>query len=571
MLKIPYGLSNFDRIRSKNFLYVDKTHFIQKVESMDYVLHLRPRRFGKSLFIDTLDYYYDVESSSRFDELFSGLYIHKNPTAYQNKYYILRFDFSGIQNTASETLEQGFLRRVRLDVKWFINRYKLDIELDEAKSATGVLDSLLEGFKSLELEHKIYIMIDEYDHFTNSLLSGDGVEFLSVLERGGFVRSFYEVIKKNTSRGPVERIFMTGVMSVTLDSMTSGFNIATNITTRKSFSDMMGFTASEVQKLLNLTYISPENPEETVKLTGDEQNHIYDIFKDNYNGYLFSKSSQTKVFNSTLIIYYLQHYLPHKLPPENLGDANLNQSGATIESIAELKNHEQNYKIIEMIINERQVDGSLQPFFELDKRFDKNDFITILFNMGMLTFKSFDMVTQFEMPNKIIENIYLQYLSDLIQRQSNYTLDVARQQQAIIEVGRKGEITALTALVSEFLMHSSNRNTQNFDEKYVKLTYMMILSYSNQFNVYDEFPALQGFNDIFIQKAPHSTSRYEVLIELKYIKKGDTTDKKIEEELADGIRQIGIYIKDTRLAQRESLKKFVVVFSGFEPVRVLEL
>jgi len=366
---------------------------------------------------------------------------------------------------------------------------------------------------------------------------------------------------------------MTGVMSVTLDSMTSSFNIATNITTRKSFSDMMGFTANEVQNLLKLSYSNPDpdQPEEVVQLTNEEQTQIYDIFSENYNGYLFSRNSQTKVFNSTLIVYYLEYYLNYRLPPESLIDANLNQSSATIENIVGLKNQEQNYKIIEEIINEKQVDGTLQPFFEIDKKFDKNDLITMLFNMGMLTIKGFDMITQFELPNKIIENIYLQYLSDLVQRLSDYTLDVAKQQVAIIEVGRRGEINALTTLVSEFLMQTSNRNTRKFDEKYIKLTYMMILSYSNQFNVYDEFPSLQGFNDLFIQKAPNSTARYEVLIEFKYIKKSDTTDAKIEEEVAAGKCQIEKYMGDERLARRKSLKKFVVVFSGFEPVKLLEL
>ena len=129
------------------------------------------------------------------------------------------------------------------------------------------------------------------------------------------------------------------------------------------------------------------------------------------------------------------------------------------------------------------------------------------------------MITQFEMPNKIIKNIYLEYLSGLIQQQSNYKLDISKQQQAIIELGRMGEITALTALASEFLAHTSQRNTITFDERSIKLTYMMILIYSNQFSVYDEFPALQGHCDLFVQKAPNSTARYEVLIEFKYIKK----------------------------------------------------
>jgi len=571
MLRIPYGVSNFERIRTKNFLYVDKSHFIEKIETISCLVHLRPRRFGKSLFLSMLDRYYDVKSTESFDKLFTGLYIHEFPTNYRNSYYMLRFNFSGIQNTKMEGLEEGFVRKVKDGAQQFINRYKFDIKLSEEKSAADILSYLLTSFDSLELSNKIYILIDEYDHFTNSLLSGDGEDFLSILRRGGFVRSFYEVIKERTEGGIVERIFITGVMSVTLDSMTSGFNIATKITTETGFADMMGFTDDEVKDLLSLSYLKSERSKESVELAEEEQATIYEIFQQNYNGYLFSKRSSVKVFNSTLIMHYLQSYLPDKLPPESLEDDNLNQTGTTIESIVELKNCEQNYQVIEEIINNKQVDGTLQPFINIDEKFDKNDFITLLFNIGLLTIKGFDMIMQFEMPNKIIENIYLQYLSGLVQKQSNYTIDIAKQQLAIIEVGRKGEITALTALVSEFLSHTSPRNAIKFDEKYIKLVYMMLLAYSDQFTIYDELPSLQGFNDLLIQKAPNSTARYEILIELKYLKKGDTTEAKIEKKLADGVRQIEQYMGDARLAKLESLKKFVVVFSGFEPVRLLEL
>ena len=574
MLKIPYAISNFERIRTKNFLYVDKTQFIEKVESIDYLMHLRPRRFGKSLFISMLESYYDVAAADKFDELFGGLYIHENPTDYRNSYYMLRFDFSGIENVKKGDLQEGFARKVKGGAQAFIDKYKLDIDLISSTSAAAILDSLLGSFAALNLSNKIYILIDEYDHFTNSILEGEASEFLAVFQRGGFVRSFYEIIKEFAGLGIIERIFITGVMSITLDSMASGFNIATKITTDERFSDMMGFTEDEVKELLTFTYAKPDAPKdskEIVKLATDEQKKIYEIFEENYNGYRFSNRDSTKVFNSTLIMHYLKHYLPRKLPPVSLVDDNLNQSAATIDNIVGLKNVEKNYQVIEEIINEKQIEGTLQPFIDIETKFDENDLITLLFNIGMLTIKGFDMETIFEMPNKIVESIYLQYLSKLVQKQSDYTIDITKQKRAIIEVGRKGEINALTALVSEFLTHTSNRNTIKFDEKYIKLVYMMILTYSNQFNVYDEFPALQGFNDLFIQKAPNSTARYEVLMELKYIKKSDTTKEKIEEELADGIGQIEKYMKDERLARRKSLKKFVVVFSGFEAVRLHEL
>ena len=571
MLKIPYGESNFASIREQGYLYVDKTHFIEKVERSKRLIHLRPRRFGKSLFLSMLDSYYDVAMAPQFDELFEGLYVHGHPTGSQNSYYMLRFNFSGVQNTAMSNLEQGFLERVKDGVKRFIGRYNLDIKLEESASAASLLSSLISSFEGLGHPEKIYILIDEYDHFTNSVLNGDGAEFLDVLRRGGFVHSFYEVIKEKAELGVVDRFFITGVMSVTLDSMTSGFNIASNITIEADFADMMGFTSDEVKEILRQQYLGENQSEVAVRLTEAEQTDIFEIFKSNYNGYQFSAESNARVFNSTLIMYYLERYLPQKRPPRSLVDVNLNQSGATIESIAGLKNREQNYKIIEEIVSNGMVEGTLQPFTMIDKKFDRNDLITLLFNLGLLTIKGFDFVTQFMMPNRIIENIYMKFLSELVQKQSNFTVDISKQQDAINELGRKGEISGLTELVSEFLSHTSNRNTIQFDEKYIKLAYMMLLSYSEQFSVYDEFPSRQGYCDLFIKKASNSAARYEVLIELKYIKKGETTKGKIEAEFSDGIHQAEAYMQDTRLAANKDLRVFVVVFSGFDVVKLEEV
>lgn len=179
MLKIPYGLSHFERIRTKHFLYVDKTHFVEKIEAFDYVMYLRPRRFGKSLFLSMLDryYYYDIASADKFDMLFKGLSIHEQPTEYQSNYYILRFNFSGIDHVKPNDLQTGFVRKVREGAQAFINKYRLDIKLAPSSSAADMLGSLLGEFANLELSHKIYILIDEYDHFTNALLTGDGTEF----------------------------------------------------------------------------------------------------------------------------------------------------------------------------------------------------------------------------------------------------------------------------------------------------------------------------------------------------------------------------------------------------------
>ena len=559
--KIPYGLSNFETIRTQNYLYVDKTHFIEKVENSRIFIHLRPRRFGKSLFLSMLECYYDVAQADQFDRLFSGLYIYENPTKRKNSYYVLRFNFSGVASTEEESLKSGFLRKVNEGAQNFINHYNFNIKLDEKEiEPAGVLGRIFTAFRGLKLEHKIYVLIDEYDHFTNALLKGDAKDFLTVLTQGGFVRSFYEVIKEQTELGIVDCFFATGVMSVSLDSMTSGFNIATNITTDDFFADMIGFTADEVKDILRQRLSCSEECEE-----------VYTILRQNYNGYLFSEETDIKIFNSTLIMYYVNHYVNKKRPPKQLVDPNLNQSGVTIENITSLKTTEKNYEVVQQIIENKEVLGTLSNFIDIKKKFDHNDFITMLFNIGLLTIKKPGMVTTFEIPNKVMENIYLEYLIGLTQNQANYRIDVQKQELALLELGQNGDFVPLTNLLVEFLTNTAVRNKQKFDERYIKLTYMMLLATNNQVITYDEFPAGQGFIDLFIQKTLASYATYEYAIELKYIKASETTPARIEKEFLEASTQMDRYLNDERISNRPNLKKLIIVFSGFEVVRMEEV
>ena len=568
-LQIPYGISHFETIRKDGFLYVDKTHFIRQLEKTRLLIYLRPRRFGKSLFVSMLEAYYDVAHADKFDEQFNGLLIHENPTAYRNRYYVLRFNFSGIATKDVDMILSGFLRRVKNSIRSFVKKYHLKIEIEDDTTPAGMLDSLLSTFGDLYSEHKVYILIDEYDHFTNAVLNNGLDDFMALVRRGGVVRSFYEVIKLNCERGTVERFFMTGVMSVSLDSMTSGFNVGTNVTTDEKFADMMGFTSSEAKSILNTCLQNTK--EEAVNFTELEQEEVYDIWKQNYNGYLFSARSDTKVFNSTLIMYYLQKYIEKKKHPESLVDPNLNQSGTTIKSLAELKNREANYEVVAEIVKERGVSGRLSPFIDVDEAYERNDFITLLFNMGLLTIKEAGIRTRFKMPNKIIEMLYLQYLSELEQKRLDYKMDVQAQEIAIDEMAEGGKIDQLTQLVSNFLAHTSGRTDIGLSEKEIQLIYLFIMSLTDQYMVDDEFPALRGYCDVVVLKTPASYAKYEFVIELKHLKKGEATPKRIQKAFDAGVDQIATYMKDKRLAGRCDLKKFVVVFAGVEVVRLEEV
>ena len=567
--KIPYGKSNFEVIRNENYLYVDKTRFITTLEKIDTTIHLRPRRFGKSLFVSMIESYYDIDRTEQFDSLFNGLYIHENPTPNKNNYYILRFNFSGIETSDAIAVLDGFLRKVKDGAQKFLNRYNFDIDLD-FKTPASILLSLLRGVEGLNLQHKVYILVDEYDHFTNAVLTNVGLKgFMDLVNRGGIVRSFYEIIKESTESGIVGKFFATGVMSISLDCMTSGFNIATNITTDERFSTMMGFTSDEVKYILST---SMENTyEDKVELNVTEQTEVYDIFKQNYNGYLFSERSDTKVFNSTMIMYYMKHYVEKKMHPKSLIDPNLHQKGANIRNLVNLKNSVDNYEVVEEIVKNGHTSGALSDFIDVDERYNKNDFVTVMFNMGLLTIKEVRMKTIFEIPNKIIEFVFLDYLRGMLEKKQGYNIDVRDQEKALFELGEDGKIDEITRQVSDFLQHLSIRDHTGFDEKYIKLIYKTMLSMNEQYFIYDEFQALQGFTDLILLKTPMSYAQYEYVIELKHLKKSEATASKIEKEFNNGINQIHAYMKDKRLQERPDLKQFVVIFVGFEVVRLEEV
>ncbi|MBE2279739.1 MAG: AAA family ATPase, partial [Ignavibacteriaceae bacterium] len=244
--KIPYGISNFEAIKDDNCYYVDKTKYLELLEELNekYLFFLRPRKFGKSLFISLLEYYYGIEYKDKFDTLFGEYYIGKNPTPKANSYYILRFDFSSIMTSSNEETFRGFRKKVIDGVKYFNNSYKLFsrdelTEILEEKSSNEILTSFFNAFTTND-DAKIYILIDEYDHFTNELISFRRDEFRDVVSRNGYVRKFYEAIKEGTGKGIVDRFFATDVTPVTLDSLTSGFNIGSDLTLDFRLNEMLG-------------------------------------------------------------------------------------------------------------------------------------------------------------------------------------------------------------------------------------------------------------------------------------------------------------------------------------------
>ena len=565
-LKVPYGEVDFKAIRTEGYLYIDKTMYIEKLEQNKKIIYTRPRRFGKSMLTNMLYYYYSLDKADEFETLFKDLYVYDHPTPYKNKYYVLAFNFSGI-NTDSrkplEDIEKLFNEKVADSLDLFVTRYNLGITFDNTRAASSMLFEVLTKFEKLNKQNKIYILIDEYDHFTNGMLQGNADRFLKILGDTGFVRAFYEVIKDKLEIAdpPLERFFATGVAPVTLDSLTSGFNIATKLTNNPLFTAMCGLTDDEVKQAIELAGIEKEMQEET-----------FNSMKENYDGYRFSEENDIHLFNTTLVMYYLRDLSQLGRPPKKLVDGNLAATGSKIENISGLINKDANYEVLNELLLQGEITANLTEDFELDKRFNKDDFISMLFYNGYVTIKELDrMKLKFTVPNFVTQTLYASYFLQLTDVAQKYKIDTSKISDSIIQLGQYGKIDDLVARVQEFLFCCSVRDKENFNEMNLKHVFGMILSLTSQFITYAEYPAGQGFADMYIQKAADSLAKYEAIVELKYLSEKDSKKANIKKLVKEAKEQLGRYLRDTRLEQKEDLKKFVIIFKGFEDYFVEEL
>ena len=563
-MQIPYGISDFKKIREKNYLYIDKTQYIENLEKQSIVMYVRPRRFGKSLFTSMLDYYYAIDKKEEFEQLFKGLYIYDHQTPNKNSYYIMNFNFSGMEadeKAELEEIENQFKKIVIESLKDFIGRYNLPIEIEPENTSANILRSVLTEFKNIKPQEKIYVIIDEYDHFTNGMLEGKCDKFLNILGSAGFVRAFYEVIKIYTATSTVDRFFATGVAPLTLDSMTSGFNIATHLSLDSDYIAMCGITHEEVKQAIA-----------QIEEDSEKQKQIYEDLQANYDGYRFSTKSEERTFNSTLVMYYLDNYQRHGERPEELIDGNLAASGSKIQNIVELVNREKNYKMLQDFILGKEIEGKIVRLFELEKHFDTNDFISMLFYNGYLTIKEVDgMITTYQIPNYVSEKLYAEYMLTLVDIQDKYKVDISELQRAIIQFGQRGNIEYLIKYVQEFLMYCSVRDKENFTEKELKHVFQMMLALTAQYYVYGEYPAGQGFADIYLQKSTNSLATYEAVIELKYLNKEKSKKANTKKLVKEAKEQMERYLEDKRLNQKENLKKYVIIFEGFEKYYLEEI
>ena len=406
MKKLPKGISNYEDLVEQGYYYVDKTKYIEKLENLEdkTIMFLRPRKFGKTLFTSVLENYYDFQKVGKFEKLFGETYIGKNPTPNKNRYYILKFNFSGINTETEETTMQGFKTKAITSINEFIQKYGIDFYINENDTAEGILYNLIKSFNVQRANEKIYVIIDEYDHFANELLSFNTENFKGLVSKNGKVRKWYEILKEGTE-SVIDRIFITGVAPITLDSLTSGFNISTDITRDQRFNEMSGFTQEELIKLMESQNISKE-----------EQEKLLPIMKENYDGYRFSLYGEKQMYNSNMSLYLLSNYVGLNRMPESLIDVNIASDYSKLSHMLNTCKGEEKKEIIEKTISGEGITSKITEKFNPEIGFGDQEMISMLFYLGYLTIVGEEFgYPKLEIPNKIMKELYAEYFLESIE------------------------------------------------------------------------------------------------------------------------------------------------------------
>ncbi|TWI73053.1 PD-(D/E)XK nuclease superfamily protein [Desulfobotulus alkaliphilus] len=406
--RILYGEANYPAIVRENGYFVDKTAYIQKLELVKNTVFLRPRRFGKSLLCTMLESYYSVLYKENFEELFGHTWIGKNPTPLHNTMLVLHLDFSTIETGELEVMEKSFNHVVNSKIKALIQNCHAWLEnspsFDPMASATANLQSLVNHFTP-NLIHPLYVIIDEYDNFANQLITGHkDLHYKQLMADDGFLKTFFKLLKEGRKTGAIHNVFITGVLPVTMDELASGFNIASFITLEPEFENMIGFTQSEVDTLLDEIYKDYEiNP--------DTRNEIQDVIKNQYNGYHFIDPQGEVVYNSTILQYFLDGLTKNSTMPQHPMGINPEASIQWLQRLG-ASNPESIKKFVEELLLRENVsfDRSFTPKINMFYFLEKSYFPILFLHLGMLTRKNDFFLT---LPNLNMKRIFVEYFNEL--------------------------------------------------------------------------------------------------------------------------------------------------------------
>lgn len=476
-----------------------------------------------------------------------------------SSYRVLCFDFSGIDTQTEADTYNYFLNRIRSVMNGFMERYGLfdseEIKQITAASSPGELMSAF--FQSLKTwkektgdEIPIYLLIDEYDHFTNEILIRDLSEFKRSVSQDGYIRKFYEAIKIATRQGFVDRFFITGVSPVTMDGLTSGFNIGTHLSADKEFHDLMGFREEEVRNLLNLV-LENKSREEEIMLD----------LKSWYNGYRFNIRNSHTVYNSDMVLYFLDKFKSEQIYPDQMLDPNIMPDYGKLKKLFQVANLDENLTVLDEILQKGSISTELIYQFSFDKPFERIAFVNLLYYLGNLTLGGANKygMPLFIIPNYVIKELFWQYYASLLQERAGLTHDAYEVRKVMYDTA-DGNIGPLLLLVQKLLEILSNRDFQKFDEKYIKMAIQAYVFQAKYYYVRSEREVKNdGYIDLELLKHPDTMAEpHEYVMEIKYLKQSD--ESQLQSTMDAAKKQLKGYLeKDFELQSLQKLKAIAVV------------
>jgi hypothetical protein len=579
MKKILYAVNNFPTLIRDNGYYVDKTRYIELLEDFGprYLMFLRPRRFGKSLFISMLETYYDVNRADEFDELFGGLHIGEKPTKLRNSFPILKFDFSDVATGGSlEETEKDFNKRVWSRINGFFvkysDRFNLENVMDSQITPLENASSMLSRFIDYMEENNVsfYLLIDEYDNFANVILAGHGKKTYYDLTHGtGFLRNFFKAIKAGTNANTVARMFVTGVSPLVMSDVTSGFNIDENISQVNKFNEMVGFTQQETEAAVDY-YIAHK------LIPAVDRSRVLEVMKDYYDGYLFASNTENSVYNSTSVLYFLTQYVTTEEFPMEIIDKHMKTDYEKLQFlVVESQKINGNFKLLNEVLEKNEIRAGLVRNFAVDDLIKQDNFINFMYYLGFLTLSGKEMLSyMFSVPNKMCRVILWEYIKRTLEKV--YELDFRQlRTQTEIMAYRGGWEEFLRYVLNEFYKNTSIRDSI-YGEAGVKGFLLAYLGIGGVYTVRSEAELNKGYADIYL--LPDLAAYPDMLpdhylIELKYVKQADikssNKEKVVAKHLEQAKAQLEQYAGDSLIPK--NTKKIVVITTSDELLALQEV
>lgn len=569
--RIPYGMMNFVAIREDNCYYVDKTRFVEKVEKANkFFFFIRPRRFGKSLTLSMLHHYYDINAADKFERLYGDLYIGKHPTPNHNKYLVIYLNFA-VVNADLGNYRSALDAHCNTEFNYFCDVYEqylpkgIKEDMNKKNGCVEQLDYLYK--EARKTDARIYLFIDEYDHFTNHILSDAARldEYKGETHGTGYLRTFFDTIKAGTYSS-IERVFITGVSPVTLDDLTSGFNIGTNYSLAYGFNEMVGFTEEEVREML--TYYSQHY----------EFNHTVDelieIIKPYYDNYCFALKaySKTTMYNSNMVLSFIYKYIDEggELPPQMLEENIRVDYNKLRMLIRKDKEFAHDASIIQTLVSKGFVTGELKEGFPAEDIAKSDNFLSLLYYFGMVTIGGlYRGKPKFVIPNEVVREQVYTYLLDNYHDNHLYT-DMDKLSLLEENMAYDGEFKPFFQFIADSIYTFASQRDHQKGESFVHGYTLALASLCCYYRPISELDNQNGYADVFLR--PHceiyKDMEHSYIIELKYLK-SNATEAEVKTAVKQAQAQVCRYAETVNVNDNIGhtiLHKVYVVYKGVEMV-----